>query len=135
MFYFFREANCPELDWQFYEVVRAEGDTPFTVLVKNFSRVGHRQFFSDIFVSKAWDVGRSHFPSPDILFLKEVWKELGLKEAFGPFTPFYITHPPDKRARPQVYRRTLEQVWSQQINADLSLISKLCLPFDNKQKE
>ena len=135
MFYSFRHANCPELDWQFYEVIRAEGDVPFTVIVENFNRVGHRQFFSDIFVSKEWDAGRNLIPSDDIFFLMELWDLFGLKQEYGPFTPFYISHPPDKTVRPQVYRRTLEQIWEQKINTNPSIISKLCLVLDNNNNK
>jgi hypothetical protein len=135
MFYYFRQAHCLELDWKFYEIIRFKGDTPFTILIENYSRVGHRQFFSDIFISKEWDLGRNLIPSDDVIFLMELWDLFGLKKEYGPFTPFYIRSPPNPKSKPQVYRRTIEQVWDQKINTNPSITSKLCLDFINKEKQ
>jgi hypothetical protein len=123
--YFFRKGHCPELDCHLYEIQRSEGEIPFTVVVENFSTVGHRQFFSDIFVSKEWDVGRSVECSIDCAFLKEMWGRLGLKEEYGPFTPFYISHPPNPISKPRVYRKPLEQVWGKLIDVHPEVIEKL----------
>lgn len=125
MSYKVRYCHCPGIDWFFYEIIRFPGDIPFTVLVENFSKVGHRQFFCDIFVSKEWDEGRSVFRSPDVDICFDLWDYFGLKEEYGPLTPFYLSFPPEPKQEPRVYRRTIEQVWEQKIKLDPSIISKI----------
>jgi hypothetical protein len=125
MSYKARYCFVPELDWHFYEIKRSPGELPFTVLVENFSLVGHRQFFCDIFVSKEWDEGRSIFKSPDIDVMFTLWDYFGLKEEYGPFTPFYISFPPSTNQEPKVYRRTIEQVWDHKVKLDPSITSKI----------
>jgi len=110
MEYEFKYLNIPTLDWCLYEITRHPGEIPFTVLVRNFSKLGHRQFFSDIFVAKAWDRGRSEIASYDIKICFELWDYFGLKQEYGPFSPFYINKPPSIHHEPKVYRRTLREV-------------------------
>jgi len=120
-----RYSPVPQYDWFMYEIVRSPGELPFTVLVEQFSRVGHRQFFCDIFVSKEWDTGRNTFRSPDVDVCFDLWDHFGLKNEFGPFTPFYLSFPPSNEHHPKVYRRTIEEVWDQLVNKEPCICSKI----------
>jgi len=119
-----RYCDIPQLDWYFYEIIRTPGEIPFTVLVEEFSIVGHRQFFCDIFHSREWDKGRNTYRSPDVDVCFDLWEHFGLNEEYGQFTPFYLSFPPSLRP-PKVYRRTIEQVWDKLIFEDPCICSKL----------
>ena len=81
---------------------------PFTVIVAQFSKVGHKQFFSDLFYSDDWDEGRSDIPSDDVKFCIMLWNHLGLDKEHGPFHPKHIEHSLDRT--PIVYRNTMDNV-------------------------
>ena len=93
-------------DFGIHEIKR--GDDPFTVIITQFSKVGHKQLFSDLFYSDDWDEGRSDIPSNDVKFCIKLWNHLGLDKEHGPFHPRHIEHSLDRS--PLVYRNTLENV-------------------------
>lgn len=95
-----------------YEVKRQRTELPFTVVVKNFNSVGHRQFICDLFVSRAWDRGRSVVRSRDVMFCFVMWEKLGLVEEHGAFTPLQLNF--GRHRTPLVYRRRMEQVLGMQ---------------------
>lgn len=90
----------------FYEVQRNEYEVPFTVVVRDFDKVGHRQFFIDIFASREWDEDRVSQESPDNDFLAEVWKHFGLE---GEYTPPLETPTGQK----YIFRKSLKEVIAQ----------------------
>ena len=110
-----------EYKWQFkqdksrdlgiHEIIRRDGqvEEPFTVIIYNYSKVGDKQLFPDLFYSDDWDVGRSdkHI-SDDVKFCINLWKQLGLEVEHGPFHPKHIVH--DLSRSPIVYRNTMENV-------------------------
>lgn len=118
--YEFRHCQFHVDDTYIYEITRSKGDIPFTVLVENFSLVGHLQFFCDIFVSRDWDVGRSETLSDDVKFLFQLWEFFQLDKEYGPFTPFFLNHPPSNQP-PKVYRRKIEEIVGSKLLSKLSV--------------
>lgn len=93
-----------EHDLCFYEVKRNENEVAFTVVVRNFSIVGHKQFFKDIFASSCWDRERKSEKSTDLDFLVGAWKHFGLQGQF---------EPPKKDEvllEASVYRRPMDEI-------------------------
>lgn len=105
-------CDCRHInDTYLYEVTRSPEELPFTVLLEDFSKYGHRQFFCDIFVSREWDKGREIFKSSDVEFCFWLWDYLGLNEQFGPFTPSQINNSLSLNP-PKVYRKTIYEVFA-----------------------
>lgn len=109
-----------ECDFGVYEVKRAErnGDgwvieEPFTVVIHEYSKRGDYPLFQGLFHCGAWDPerGSDSLVSSDVKFCIELWKEFGLVDEYGPFTPIHIQ--PDHGRIPVVYRRPMHQVLTQ----------------------
>jgi len=93
-----------------WEIKKPGVEKPFTVLIYNYSEFGDLPLFTDLFVCKEWDPERSEVASQDILFLRHLWRELGLKEKMNgeEFSPHHINLWPE---RPDmVYRRDGDEV-------------------------
>lgn len=108
-FYSWRRLEDKSRDLGMFEIRRAYGvdpdhldtsEKPFTVLLYNFSKVGPRGLFNDIFYSNDWNETRS-----DVDFLVGMWKELGLE---GEFHLDKVEH--NLWKAPIVYRNTIENV-------------------------
>lgn len=106
------------LDTKYYEVIAPSSETPFTVVVYNFSKKDDSYFFSDIWASNAW--GRNRMESRyDYDFLVALWKHLKMP---GEFTMDVVKRRvdacyPDRvkdinelESEPTVYRRAMSQV-------------------------
>jgi len=93
-------------DLCFYEVQRYLKEAPFTVVIRNFKEVGHKQFFIDIFASKEWDIDRISQESPDNDFLASVWKHFGLEGEYAP--PLELS-----REQKFIFRKSLKEVIAQ----------------------
>ena len=106
------------LDIKYYEVISPSSETPFTVVVNNFSKKDDSWLFSDIYASNAW--GRNNLESRyDFHFLTVLWKHLKLP---GEFTmdvvkrrvdacyPDRVKDLNDLESEPTVYRRAMREV-------------------------
>jgi hypothetical protein len=93
-----------------HEIKKSTSDLPYTVIIYEFSRYGHRNLFNDLYWADSWDEtrGSDGKASDDVIFCINLWKELGLEEQWGPFHPKMIEH--DLARWPTVYRRGLEEV-------------------------
>lgn len=105
-------------DVKYFEVYSPSSETPFTVVVNNYSKKDDTWLFSDIFASNAW--ARNNMESRyDFHFLTVLWKHLGLP---GEFTmdvvkrrvdacyPDRVKDLKDLEPEPQVYRRPMAEV-------------------------
>ena len=105
-------------DVKYFEVYSPSSETPFTVVVNNYSKKDDTWLFSDIFASNAW--ARNNMESRyDFHFLTVLWKHLGLP---GEFTmdvvkrrvdacyPNRVKDIKDLEPEPQVYRRPMSEV-------------------------
>lgn len=70
-YYEFTDLAVPEKDQMFYSVRKPFVTDPFTICIDDFSKVGSRYFFADLFACKEW--GTNHC---DVEFLKQLWQEL-----------------------------------------------------------
>ena len=110
--YHFRLCVIPEQDICLYEVMKPHTDLPYTSVTKNFSQIGHIQFFGDLFICESWGV------TPlDIQFLQKVWTHLQMVGDYDPEKVYrdrveacFPTPTTMPTSEPQVYRRTLEEV-------------------------
>ena len=104
-----------DLDIMIYQVVKPMTLDPFTVVVREWSKYGHKRFFSDIYGSVDWDKNRStdRFDYP---FLVYQWQEFGMP---GEFTMDVVKERVDgcfpKAGRvpdsePEVYRWPIQKI-------------------------
>lgn len=105
-------------DTKYYEVIAPSSETPFTVVVYNFSKKDDTFLFSDIYASNAW--GRNRMECRyDYDFLVALWQHLGLP---GEFTmavvkrrvdacyPDRVKKVEDLETEPSIYRRPMSEV-------------------------
>jgi hypothetical protein len=110
--YKFRLCLIEDQDICLYEVIKPHTDLPYTSVTKHFSKIGHKQFFGDLFICESWGVS-----SLDIEFLRKVWKYLQLPEPYDPEEVYRervnacFPEPTQiPTCEPLVYRRSLEEV-------------------------
>lgn len=72
--YSFDSKNLKDLDCMFYQLTKPNTDRPYVVLVKNFSKHGHKRLFSSMRIFDSWGMSRH-----DIGFLHELWEHLGME--------------------------------------------------------
>lgn len=127
--YFWKFKTDESRNFGIHEITRINGDRrePFTVIIYNYSDVGDKQLFPDLFYSDDWDEGRSaSVISSDVKFCIHLWKYLGLEEKYGVFHPRHIEHDLDRS--PIVYRNTMENVMNRKFGCGHSR-------FENAVKE
>ncbi len=117
-----------------YEIQRdVPNQDPYTVIVYDFARLGHRQLFNDIFWCDSWDSERdgTNEISSDIKFLIGLWEELGLVEETGEqFHPKHIEH--DLLQYPTIYRRPMEEVMARKYgNANVQFVDSIAPVTDS----
>ena len=110
--YGFKTTFIEDKNLMLYQITRPYTDLPYTTIVRDFKNVGHRPFFSALFVCTSWGVSRH-----DVPFLGMLWKHLGmvgefdidelLKEATEACYPSENKIP---KAEPEVYRRGIDEV-------------------------
>lgn len=64
-------------DYMFYQVTKPFVDRPYTTVVRDFAKNGHKRFFTNLFVCNSWGVA-----SQDIQFLYKAWVWLGMDGHF-----------------------------------------------------
>lgn len=106
------DTKLLEDDIRLYEVRKPFTDLPYTSVTRNFSKKGHKPFFTDLFICPSWGVARA-----DVLFLQYLWTEMKMegefnldilmKEAVEKCTPSETNIP---EPEPEVYRRNLYDV-------------------------
>lgn len=94
----------------FYEVRRCDGKSlPYSILVHEFTKVGHQQFFNYLFRFNSW--GKHDW---DLNFTREMWKDMKMP---GVFTEECIEH--DLTRAAPIYRRALDEVLAQKYGTGL----------------
>lgn len=111
-FYDLNTRFLEDEDIMLYEVVKPFTDLPYTSITRNYSKKGHKPFFTDLFICQSWGVARA-----DIMFLKSCWTFLQmvgefnldvlLKEATDKCLPSENNIP---EPEPEVYRRDINSV-------------------------
>lgn len=113
-FYNLETRYLEELDIMLYEVKKPFTDLPYTSVTRNYSKKGHKPFFTDLFICQSWGVARS-----DISFLNHTWTQFKMEGAFDLETMMAEavakclpseTNIPEPE--PEVYRRSLLDVLS-----------------------
>lgn len=105
-------------DLRVYEIRKSTTAKPYTVLIHQYSKIGDRQLFNDLFWCDSWDEKRgAEGVSDDVQFCICLWKELGLENILGPFLPKHIEH--DLQRSPIVYREFLENVMARRYGKGL----------------
>lgn len=69
--YTFDYKKLEDLDCIFYQLTKPNTDRPYVVLVKNFSKHGHKRLFTSMRLFDSWGMSRY-----DIAFLYQVWTYL-----------------------------------------------------------
>jgi hypothetical protein len=94
-------------DVVFYEVWKPNTDRPYTVVINNFSVVGHEPFFSSLFVCESWGVATA-----DYTFLKRVWEHLEMGPGYDleKLVKQHTEECKNGKTEPRVYRKGLESV-------------------------
>lgn len=64
-------------DCMFYQVIKPNCDRPYTTVVREFGKKGHRRFFTNLFVCNSWGVAKQ-----DIQFLKKAWEWFEMEGEF-----------------------------------------------------
>lgn len=114
-YYVFESKQIPELDIMIYSIKKPYIDLPFTVIIQDYSVVGAKYLFTDLYNSKDWG---GYYA--DCAFLEKLWVELKLpgvlneqllnetlKERVLMFLP---QEDGTTRAEPMVYRKTIDDV-------------------------
>lgn len=113
--YCFTSRYLDSYDVKLYEVIRPGTETPFVVLVENFSQKSDIYFFTDIYGSNAWDCNRRECRF-DFLFLQSLWHHMKFD---GDFTMDVLKKRVDScypgigivaESEPIVYRNTIDAV-------------------------
>ena len=110
--YHWRKYIVEERDVGLLEIRKPHTDTPYTVVVREFSKRGCLPLFTSLYICDSWGVSRF-----DAVFLEKLWfflemegefdLELMLREATERCLP-REGHVPE--AEPEVYRRSIEDV-------------------------
>lgn len=113
-FYNLETRFLEDLDIMLYEVTKPFTDLPYTSVTRNYSKKGHKPFFTDLFICQSWGVARA-----DIAFLKHTWEQFKMagefdldammQEAIEKCLPSETNIP---EPEPEVYRRSLNDVIS-----------------------
>lgn len=116
--YSFNSFYDSVFDVKYYEVIAPSSETPFTVVVYNFSKRDDSWFFTDIFASSAWACNQQNCRY-DIQFLCALWKHLGLvgefnfellKRRVDSCYPDRVKNLDELNPEPSVYRRPMADV-------------------------
>ena len=78
--YTFEYVVDKEVDIAFCQICKPFTDSPYTVVIRNYSQKGLLPFFTSIFVSTSWGVA-----SHDIVFLNKLWTFLEMEKTHGAF--------------------------------------------------
>lgn len=70
--YSFDYQKIEELNCIFYQLTKPNTDRPYVILVKNFSKHGHKRLFSSMKIFDSWGVSKY-----DTTFLVKLWEYLG----------------------------------------------------------
>ena len=110
--YQFKMEAVKSMDAMMYEVRKPFADLPYTVIIRDFSDVGHERFFTSLFICSSWGVAVN-----DVPFLLRIWKyldmpgEMDLDELLEKHTKAcYPSADGPGCPEPKVYRKTMEEV-------------------------
>ena len=111
-YYAFKTFFIEDKDTMLYEIFKPNTDLPYTSVIRNFSKRGHKAFFPTLYICNSWGVSRHDLP-----FLSFMWKQLDLKDTFDMDNMLkeatekcYPSSNGELQAEPEVYRRTIEDV-------------------------
>lgn len=116
--YSFNSIYDELLDVKYFEVYSPSSETPFTVVVNNYSKKDDSWLFTDIYASNAWASNNMECRY-DFHFLTVLWKHLCLPGEFNmdivkrrvdACYPDRVKDVNDLQSEPQVYRRPMAEV-------------------------
>ncbi len=110
--YSFKTFLIEDKDTMLYEVYKPNTDLPYTSVIRNYSKRGHKAFFPTLYICNSWGVSRHDLP-----FLSFMWKQLDQKDEFD--MDLMLKEATEKcypssnghiEMEPEVYRRTITDV-------------------------
>lgn len=105
--YSFEFKKLEDLDCMFYQLTKPNTDRAYVVLVKDFSKHGHKRLFSSMRMFDSWGASRY-----DITFLHKLWEWLG-EESEPDFDQILEDHVKaclEGEDEPKVWRNNLDNV-------------------------
>lgn len=110
--YSFKTFYIEDKDTMLYEVWKPNTDLPYTSVIRNYEKRGHKAFFPTLYICNSWGVSRHDLP-----FLSFMWKQLDLKGDFDmdkmlqeATEKCYPSSSGEVEAEPEVYRRCIDDV-------------------------
>lgn len=105
--YTFDFKKLEDLDCIFYQLTKPNTDKPYVVLVKNFSKHGHKRLFTSMRLFDSWGASRY-----DIAFLYQLWTYLegGDKPDFDEMLKEHVEAVLYGEEEPKVWRSDLDSV-------------------------
>jgi hypothetical protein len=105
--YTFDFQKVEDLDCIFYQLTKPNTDRPYVVLVKEFSKHGHKRLFTSMRLFDSWGMSRH-----DIGFLYELWTYLvgGEKPDFDELLKEHVEDVLYGEEEPKVWRSNLDSV-------------------------
>lgn len=111
-YYSFNTFFIEEKDTMLYEIWKPNTDLPYTSVIRNYGKRGHKAFFPTLYICNSWGVSRHDLP-----FLSFMWKQLDLKDEFDMDQMLkeatercYPSANGEVESEPEVYRRTIDDV-------------------------
>ena len=105
--YTFDYTKIEELDCVFYQLTKPNTDRPYVVLVKDFSKHGHKRLFSSMRLFDSWGTAKH-----DVGFLVKLWEYLGntVEPDFEKVIAEHIAAVMNGEAEPKVWRNNMATV-------------------------
>ena len=76
--YSFIEGFVDDMDVALFEIKKPNTPVPYTIVVRNYSKIGHIPIFTSLFICPSWGVNRM-----DAAFLKHLWQHLKMVGEFN----------------------------------------------------
>lgn len=105
--YTFEYKKLEDLDCVFYQLTKPNTDRPYVVLVKNFSKHGHKRLFTSMRLFDSWGASRY-----DIAFMYQLWTYLegGKEPDFDELLKEHVEAVLYGEEEPKVWRNNLDTV-------------------------
>lgn len=116
--YTFESKHISEKDYMFYQLTKPNTDKPYVILVKNFSKHGHKRLFSSMKMFDSWGVSPS-----DINFLIKIWEYLDntTPPDFEAIIKEHVDSVLGGEEEPKVWRNTMDTVIENYMRKNIKL--------------
>jgi len=111
-YYDFKEYIAKDRDVGFFQITKPFTDLPYTMVIREFSKVGYLPIFSGFYIEMSWGVS----PKDDE-YLRFLWEKLGMvgecdleKMQRERALRCYPAQGHVPEAQPEVYRKNIDQL-------------------------